>query len=892
MAGAAVCALASGNALAQANPPTSQSADSKSGQPAVSEVVVTGTNIRGTAPVGSPLIAVTRKDIDQTGATTVSQILQLQPQILNFGITDTSRSGTGGAGNITYATSINLRGLSPYATLTLFDGFRVDPAGTVGSAVDPNSIPSIMLQRVDVVADGASATYGSDAIAGVVNLIPRRNFEGMLVQARGGWGDHYDEQQYDALIGHKWNSGQLTVGLEYTYNSALNGQYRSFYNSDLTSHGYPDYRQNSCSPGTIVYGGQTYAIPAAGVTPATASSLVPGTQNLCDPLKSEDLVPQQRRYNVAATFNQDITPWLSVFADGFYSYREYQRQAPLASGPLTVTSANPYYVAVPGNTTGSETVDYWFGNQGLGNTWIDHGHSANYNIIGGFNISLPRDWKLELTATYGHDHDEDDEVSINASSAAVAAALASTNPSTALNLFGPNSTALLKSLENNVFIAPGWTSLINYQAKLDGTLFNLPGGAVKAAVGFENQHDSVVDGLIEGTTQSSGVLFGGLQHLSRTWNSAYGEILIPLVGPQNDVPFVNRLDVDAGIRYTDYTVIGSTTNPKIGVNWTINDSIKLHGSWGTSFRAPQLSELVGPLTAVFYQTYSTPTGPVGGYTTAGGNLKLQPETATTWSLGADWKPVSNLRVSLNYFNIDYANQIASYLSNLNILQNPAAYGALITYCPSAACAALIDQYVTGPNHELVLGPILNQNQIGAFVNGVNENLGTTRTDGFDFTADYAIPDTAAGDFGVGINGTYYLSYKQAFTPGAPLLNVLNTVGYPLRLRFRARFSWDRGPWDVAAFVNYENGYTNNENTPVQQVGAWTTLDLHVAYRLDALINTAVLRDSHLRLDVTNLFDTNPPFVAIIPNANGGGGFDPNVASPIGRIVAVTFDKKF
>ena len=890
MAGAAACALCSTAAGAQ-TAPASPAASDKTTLP---DIVVTGTNIRGTAPVGSSVIAVTRKDIEETGATTVAQILQLQPQVLNFGITDASRSGTGGAANITYGTSINLRGLSPYATLTLFDGYRVDPSGTVGSAVDPNNLPSIMLQRVDVVADGASATYGSDAVAGVVNLIPRRNFDGLELQARGGWADDYSEQEYDALFGHKWSSGQITVGMEYTYNSPLSGEDRSYYSSNLTREGYADYRQNNCYPGTIAYNGQNYAIPAGGVTPATASGLVAGTQNRCDPLKSGDLLPSQQHYNVAATFNQDITPWLSFFVDAFYGRRDYERQSPYATGPLTVTSANPYYVAAPGNTSGSETVNYSFGGQGLGNTWTDKGYSENYNIVSGFKISLPYDWKMQLTGTYGRDQDQDEEVDISESSGAVAAALSSTNPATALNLFGSNSTALLKSLDNNLFIAPGTTTLTDFQAKVDGPLFTLPGGVVKAAIGVENEYQTVVDGLIQGTPQSPVVLFGGLQHLTRTWNSVYGELLVPIVGSQNSMPFVQKLDLDAGFRYTDYTVVGSTTNPKVGLNWTVDDSLKLHASWGTSFRAPQLSELVGPLVGVFYQTYATPSGPVSGYTTAGGNLGLRPETATTWSLGGDWTPsyAPHLRVTLNYFNINYSNQIASYLSNLNILENPAPYSALIAYCPSTACQALVTKYVSGPNAEPVFGPVLNENQIAVFVNGLNENLGTTFTDGLDFTVDYRIPDTAFGSFDLGVDGTYFLNYKQSFTPGSPSLDVLNTIGFPLRLRFRTRTSWTLGPWEVAAFVNYENGYTNNEVTPVEQVAAWTTLDLHAAYSLDSLNLSPWLKDSHIRLDVTNLFDTDPPFVAIIPNANGGGGFDPNVANPIGRIVALTVDKKF
>ncbi len=891
LAGVAGWALLCGAAAAQGADAKTDGAASS-----VSEVVVTGTHIKGAPPVGSPLIEVGRQDIELTGATTTMEVLQLQPQIFNLGITDTQRNGAGGAANITYGSSINLRGLSPFATLTLVDGHRAVAGGTVGAAVDPNSIPTVMLERVDIVADGASATYGSDAIAGVVNLVLRRNFEGVEASARAGFGDHYDEHQFDVLLGHHWSSGQFTIGFEEAYHSALSGVDRDFYGSDLRSRGGADFRTTSCSPGTISLNGVSYAIPAGGVTPASAASLTPNTHNSCDPLKSEDLLPEQQRYSTAATFNQSITSWLSVFGDATFSYRRYHRQVPLASGPLTVTSANPYFVAPQGTGATSETVDYWFGNQGLGDTWTDHGYSRTYQVTLGADVDLPHDWRWETTGQFGRDDDRDTEISISASSAQVGAALASTNPATALNLFGPNSLSLLQSLENNVFIAPGTTKQYIVESTANGPLFSLPGGEVRAAVGFQWEKHTLVDGLIAGTTQSFGPAFGGLQHLGRTDHAFYGELLVPIIGPDNAIPgLVQSLQVDGGLRYTDYDVVGSTTNPKVGVNWTVNNQLKLHGSWGTSFRAPELSELVGPLTAVFFQQYATPGGPVFGYTLAGGNLGLKPETATTWSLGGDWTPAfaPGFKATLNYFNIKYDNQISSYLSNLNILENPSTYGALITNCPSAACSALINKYVlgTGPGAapEPVFGPIITNPAV--FVDGRNLNLATTNTDGFDLQLDYRFTTASAGTFDLGLSGTYFLSFKESLVTGAPALEEVNHIDFPLRFKLRGQVLWSNGPFTAAVFVNYANGYLNDLATPAQQVDSYTTVDLHLQYALDRL-GLPLARGVQVGVDVTNLFDAKPPFVDIIPNGNGGGGFDPAVANPIGRIVAFTVKKRF
>ena len=882
LCGVALCCSSAG--IAEAQTPDGSS---------VETVTVTGTQIRGAAPVGSSIISVNRDDLEASGATTTADFLKTQPQVFNFGITDTQRSGTGGAGNITYASAINLRGLSPYATLTLLDGHRSVPSGPLGSAVDPSTIPTVMLQRVDVVADGASATYGADAIAGVVNLIMRRNFDGQQVSARGGWGDGYYEQQFDILFGRSWGSGQITVGLEDSEHSALAGPSRGFYASNQSGSGGPDYRVSTCNPGTITSGGVTYAIPAAGVTPATASSLVGGTKNLCDPLKYNDLIPAQTRYTGAATFDQQITDGFKIFGDLYYARRDYTRTAALLAGPLTVTKANPYFVAPPGSAVTSETVGYFFGGQGIGNADLTHGYSVNEQVTLGADVNLWGDWLWETVASYGHDRDQSASVSIN--TALVNAAIASTNPATALNLFGANSTDILSSVNNQLIISPGWIYRDTVYSKVDGSLFSLPGGTVKGAFGAQFEHDSLRDGQIS-TVTTNPVRTGALQHQTRDDYALYGELFIPIIGDANAVPLVKSLNLDAGIRYSSYSVVGATTNPKFGLDWQVTDDFKLHSSYGTSFRAPLLSELVGPTNFVYVQTYATPTGTVQGLTLAGGNTTLKPETAVTWSVGGDWTPefLTDAHASLNYFHISYKNGISSYLSNLNILQNPTKYAAIITNCPSAACTVLLNKYVLGigPNADpRTIRGILPANP-AVFVDGTSENLSTTLASGIDFQFSSKLANLAGGVLNFGLSGTYYTEFTQSVTPGAPVSSELNRIGFPLRMRFRGNLGWQSDPWTAALFLNYANSYINDLATPVQTVDTYATVDIHVGYDLGGLMSSDVLKDARLSLDVTNLLDAEPPYVNSVPSANGGGGFDPQNANAIGRIVAVSISKRF
>jgi iron complex outermembrane receptor protein len=889
--GTASLALCATSLSAQTAPAAASAAGTPEQSP---EIVVTGTQIRGVAPVGSTVIGVGRSEIEAIGATTTNQILQLQPQVFNFGIADTQRNGTGGAGNITYGSAINLRGLSPFATLTLVDGHRVVPQGTVGAAVDPSSIPTVMLERVDIVPDGASATYGSDAIAGVVNLILRRRFEGLEVSGRYGFADSYHETQASVLAGHRWATGQITIGGEYSAHSRLSGLDRDFFQSDLRSRGGADNRSINCSPGTITVNGVNYAIPAGGVTPATAGQLQPNTVNKCDPIKNQDLIPGQRRYSVAATVDQSFGDRIRFFGDADFTRRDYWRRVPFTSGPLTVTNANPFFVAPPGTNATSEVINYWFGNQAIGNTWRDHGYSASYQLTGGFEFKLFSDWRLTALGTYGHDVDHAINVNIDANSPGVAAALASTNPTTALNLFGPNSASVLQGIANNLFEAPGKSRQYVGEAKLDGTLFHLPGGDVRAALGYQRVTDKLVNGAILGTVQNPVLALGPFKHLARTANAFYGELLLPIVGDGNAFGGVQGLQVDIGLRTTRYTTVGRTTDPKVGVNWTVVRGLKLHGSYGKSFRAPGLTELVGPLRAVFVQSYATPSGPVLGYTLGGGNINLKPEHATTWSLGGEWSPPSDprLRISLNYFNIDYSNQVSSYLSNLNLLQNPGPYAGVITTCPSAACTAMIDKYIngTGPNADPlpVLGPILPAP--GVFVNGFNQNLATTKTSGIDIDLRYSVLTASLGQFDLALTGTYNLQFKLTPTPGVAPVDALNHIGYPLRFRARGMIGWRQGAVSAVTFVNYQNGFTNDLATPVQKVSDRATVDLNLSYDLDRL--GGALRGTSLSLNVRNLFDTPPPFVNIAPNGNGGGGYDPQTGDPIGRLVALSLRKRF
>ncbi len=849
------------------------------------EIIITGSRIRGTSVVGSPVTQVSREDIDLVAPLTTSALIQKLPQVFNLGISENSRGQSGGSGNITYGSAINLRGIGPYSTLTLLDGHRAVPQGTTGFAVDPSIIPTLALERVEVVADGASALYGSDAVAGVVNLIPRRHFDGVEVSARGAQGDQYDEHQIGAIGGFGWSSGHAMLAFENAYHGNLNGTDRDYFRGDLTGRGGKDFRVVQCNPGNIVVGGVSYAIPSTGVTSATANQLAPNTSNRCDNAQFQDLIPEQDRNSAMATFDQDIGGRVALFADAFWSRRTFENQVGDQAAALTVRNVNPFFVAPPNSTATSETVNYAFGSQLPSND--TQGFSEAYQGTLGARIKLGGEWQLEGLYSYGRD-EERSTSQYGIDNAALNAALARTDPATALNPFSaqPNNPAALQNLATQLFVAPGDTRFQGWELKADGPIVKMPGGDLRAAIGYEGQDLTSQSGLITGTWATP--VRAITPRVKRQVQSAYAEILVPLFGADNARPGLHELTVDLAVRYDDYSDLddGTTTNPKYGINWSPIDSLRFRGTYGESFRAPTFSQIYGNSSALFVQNYSDPTkgGAITqGITLSGGNLALAPETASSYTFGVDFTPVESTRISLTYFHIDYEKQITSYLSDLTILNRESQFagtGIIVRNPDPAFVAGLV---ATKPVRGVLPNPVT------LYVDGRTNNLGTTIVAGFDLDAEYKLDAGAAGQFGFGLMTTYFTTYDVAITPAADRIDQLNTIYNPLELKARGDVTWQRGGFEGALYINHFAPYDNNLVSPVQKVDAATTFDLNLYYHFTG---HGFADGLSLGLDAVNLFDEQPPFVNIAQSPNGGGGFDPTLSNPVGRIVGLTLRKKW
>ncbi|MXP26711.1 TonB-dependent receptor [Altererythrobacter indicus] len=854
--------------IAQAQDAASTPAEpaTQAGAPIAETIVVTGTRIKGIAPTGSPVIGLGRADIEATGASTTTEILSQLPQVFNLGASEANYGAANNqSANVTLGTGINLRGLGTESTLTLLDGRRLPSSGTQAQFFDPSVIPSMAVERIEVLADGGSGIYGSDAVGGVVNIMLRK-LDGAEFEGRYGFAGDMDEYKFGGAIGKNWGSGSLTVSGEYIKRSNLKAADRSFYTDDLRPYGGTDQRSTFSNPGNILVNGTSYAIPTGqngtGLTPGDFQA---GTVNRESRYLGTDALPEQERYSFAAVAEQDVNSWLSLNAQGFIAHRRgtFANAAPTAT--LNVTSANPFFVDPSNSGADSVQVQYSFLDD-LGNS-VRRSTQDVIFITGGPHAELGGGWSADAFFSYGEDRERSGALQVNNS--ALAAALADTNPDTAFNPFGDGSNTNPGTLQTLIgeFRVDTNYRMQEYGVAADGPLFTIPGGDVKVALGASRQE----------------ITFINLTPLPanghRAINSMSGELFVPIVGADNAGPFMEELNVSAAVRYDDYSDIGSTTNPKLGVTWKPTSSLSIRGSYGKSFRAPTLSDTGSPFNTLADFT------DVGGGTTRvlflrGGKAGLQPEKATTWSVGMDYKPVfaNGLSLSATYYNVDYTNRLATPGNDYLALTKEDILGSLITRNPTAAEVNAIQD---APGF---VGVPEDPANIGAIVDGRKSNVGIVQTDGIEVIADYTW-DSDWATFKVGANGAYILHFKQAITPDAPLIDIVNTINNPLQFQARAYAGIRKGGFSGTAYVNYTDGYDNNSVTPMQKVDSYTTVDLSLRYLVDG--DSIFTRGLTFTLDVTDAFDANPPYVS-----NGTIAFDSNVVNPTGRKIAIGVRKSF
>jgi outer membrane receptor protein involved in Fe transport len=865
------------------------------------EIVVTGSRIRG-AQSASPIITITRQEIERTGFATVEELVDHLPQ--NFGagasqdgFTDRGRATAVGGAVADFAggTSINLRGLGTGATLVLINGRRINAGGLEAQFVDVSSIPLSAIERVEVLTDGASAIYGADAIAGVVNFILRPDYEGAHSRLRlaSDTGTNTSETLIAQTLGKAWRRGNALLSYEfYNHDNLANSDRHFAASSDLRRFGGDDFRLLGGNPANIIAGAQQFAIPSGqNGTSLTADDFDPATSlNLHDVRAVEDFLPEQKRHTAMMSLTHSVSDNFEVFAQARYSIRDHTVRADRALLDLIVPNSNPFFVDPTGGGLSSVSVDNYSPVADFGPRIIK-ASTDTYGSTLGLNFNLGSAWQGELAGTYS----KESSISysgLEVNQVRISAAAAESDPDSAFNPFGDGShthSPVLETLlvEGDRDAAKNVLWAIN--TDFEGNIFAIGSRDVRAAVGLEYRNEAIASEFIQGSERGAAVFTPGLDRSRRVF-AAYAEAFLPLVGGDNPIPGMRRLELSIAGRYENYSDFGSSIDPKIGVVWSPHRSLDLRATFGTSFKAPLLSDLdVSNLSDNRFIYFPQPAlFPVPPIILLGGNETLDAETATTWTAGFKLSParVEGLTVDLTYSRIEFDDRVRRSFGDLRRTFDP-QFSRIQNFDPTPE---EITAVVNDPRWDEAFGVsaadvLSGAAPVGAIIDARTQNIARTRVTGTELQLLYALR-ADAGDLSLGLNGSYMFDFKQAELNTQPAIEEVDTIGRPVDFRARGTISWSTDSWDLSTFVNFTDDYTDNVSDPERGIGSWTTVDAQISYYTRERPSNSWLHNLRTSLSLQNVLDEDPPFA----NSVGGLGYDSVNANGRGRFVALQVAK--
>ncbi|NKX05755.1 TonB-dependent receptor, partial [Alteromonadaceae bacterium A_SAG6] len=885
---------------------TEQAAD------AVEKIEVTGSRIRRTDIEGAnPVTVMSRVDIEKFGITSIGDVLQSIPAAGSAINTNNNNGGNG-------TTTINIRGIGSNRTLVLVNGKRWAPG--LGGSVDLNNIPASIIERIEVLKDGASAVYGSDAIAGVVNIITRQDFEG--VHASGYMGQ-YDEgdgnkEQWDIGFGAANDKGNVYINVSYVEEEPTLAGDRDI--SAVPTFGTPEGFGGSSAPPQ----GRFFTFDQAGNAYSQQGDSNGGLEPWVEPTSRFNFAPfnylstPQERTNIYTQARYELSDNLSVNVTGFYGNRKSEQA--LAPTPLFIGTAfgdsgftlaanhpfNPYGVNI---TTDQSVLDddpnaremFLFGRRMMEAGYrsfkqnVDH-----FQFNGGFEGVIEfadREFFWDANYTYAditQNQLTDGLLNMNRVAQAIGDPADCTGECTPLNLFGGSSdigegSITQEMLDYITFTAQDEqsTSLESYSANISGEVFELPAGYLAFAAGYEKRWQSGYD-------QPDAIIAAGItsgnarQPTSGSFSveEVYLELAVPLL---SDMPGVEQLDLELATRYSDYSNFGDTTNSKVGLKWRINEDLLVRGTWSEAFRAPSLDELFSgnsdsfaPLTdpcnggeagnpnlpgcAGIPASYEQPNTQIR--TTVGGNANLEAEEAESFTYGFVYSPeaVEGLSITFDIFDIEVDNAVSS-VGAQTILNACAQTG--VNLC------SLITRGSGGNVVDLFNGQV---------------NLGGQTTSGFDYNVAYNF-ETEYGDFRINWDGTYVDERTTIVVD--PITNTnteFNDAGLAgdrdvvPRLRTNLSVAWMYDDWTANWLVRFI-GHTTEAcsidgdvldqqlcSDPSEELGGDSFNELEDMAYHDVSLGYAVNDNLRITLGVNNLFDTDPE----VSYSTFANSFDPSM----------------
>jgi iron complex outermembrane receptor protein len=744
-----------------------------------SEIVVTGSRIRGGEPI-SPIIVASRGEIVRRGISDLGGYARSLVQNYSGGQNPgVAAGGQGGSENVTSSSTLNLRGLGPDATLTLFNGHRV-AYDAISQGVDISALPLEAVDRVEVVTDGSSALYGSDAVGGVANVILRRDYDGATVSARiGGATDGGDfEHQFDLVAGRRWESGGFMAALDYRHASPITAGDRS-------------YTQTNHPSDTLQSGLKQYSLVLAG--------------------------------------HQHVVDSIDLEVDGQFSNRD---------SALCVN-----YTVSDGCRVSGTTIDV---------------NTRSWTIAPTLRFQVTDTWELKIGTVFG-------ESRVNQKA----------------NVSFDGALALVqKGIYTN--------RISSFELGAEGPLFQLPGGPARLAAGAGRRDTKF---LIDVVTVESGSTNPYLDFsVNRPIWYGFGEVSLPFLSSSNAVPLIDRLSLNAAIRYEDVGRVGNVLTPKVGLIYAPTKSVAFKFSWGKSFKAPTLYQTGQPKQGYSQvgSTFFSPPSPTAGGVLylLGGNPDLKPERATNWAATATFTPAfaEGLRLDASYFRIGYRNRAVSPIP-LNSLAFSPIYGAYVTLNPSrdqilAALANVQVLYDQGGGNPQTA-------DIVAIVTNYLQNAAYQKIEGVDLTAEYAF-DLTTRDHIYFSGAASYLKSSQQLTSEQPVVQLAGTLFRQPNWRASSTVEWRHGDFSLSGVVSYIGGSLDNRVAPHEKVNAYTAFDLIA--RFESKGASGLLANTTFLLSALNLFGEKPPYIRTTSDI--GYHYDSNNFPSVGRFLSLSVSKSF
>ena len=876
----------------------------------LAQQTVTGSRLRDTLG-GAPVFVLTREEINLRGLGSVEDVIRSLPQNFSEVNAGAARDNSINSVDAMGQSMVNLRGFGEQSTLVLVNGRRWPQASSFGNgAVNINGLPFSAIERVEVLTDGASAIYGADAQAGVVNFILRDDYQGGETMLRYDMAaNEGDVRRIEQNLSTNWEGGRATLSLSYSENEAIDNYKAGYTTSDYSSRGGSD---NRLQPGGIFYYGQPgvvgYGIPLGfyNILIAPLGALPQGddgTSGVFSKLSPANLVPwdsaamgtsentsHSERTSGHLTVTQEFLEGsLELFGEFTFDFSDSWAHRGAERYLGAVPSTNPYN-DIPPHPFFQTVVAYSFAAEyaaGLMDPVSNDSDQNNRRVTLGLRAELPfRDWIADFSASRGKE--ESWYLYYNIDSDLLAERIAGVdsagNPlpiEQVINPFGngtAQSPAAAESLVKPLIGIDGpananwnFSRQDDYNLTTDGSLFKLPGGDVRIALGIENRTET----LDYSADQSRSTIFS-VTDPEREIFSYFGEVGIPLIGESNRMAGVHSLGMKMALRSDEYSFSGpfggpgspytekkfDRVSPKVELAWFPVSELKVRASWGESFVPPQSSRLFGVENGPFnWLALVDPENPQLGlqfpnaYFT--GNPDLDPEISETLAVGFDWAPggmLDGLTVKITWFDTEFADKFGSGFSLA--FDNP----ELFFQIPNAVIRDA-------------------QGNI-ARVNLFTVNLAQRFSEYLDASVRYQFDTDQWGEFTVGADATFNAKLQDFAAPGADPNNLHGTPAGPERWKGYGYINWAQGNATLNLTGNYSSSYAGSRFSPQERVENYLTYDLTGSYEFG---------DSGWKVYAGARNITNKAF----PFFDGfSAPWDPRRVDPKGRIVHLEIRKTY